>query len=71
MHTFNYIKVVQGLHKHFFARRVKKCVSLHKLKKFLVENLIIVHPLFHFYVYNIDKKIKKFTRKKNNKYVFV
>lgn len=41
------------------------------LKKYLTAALTSIKPLFSFYVYNVDKKIKKFSRGKSGKYIFI
>ena len=41
------------------------------LKNYLLSRLTQVVPIFNFFVYNVDKNIRKFSRGKSGKYVFV
>lgn len=41
------------------------------LKNFLYSKLMQFSPIFNYFVYNIDKNIRKYTRGKSGKYVFV
>ena len=41
------------------------------LKNYLFSRLTQVVPIFNFFVYNVDKNIRKFSRGKSGKYVFV
>lgn len=40
-------------------------------KNFLYQKLIPFFPIFNFFIYNVDKNIKKFTRGKSGKFVFI
>jgi len=41
------------------------------IKNFLFKQLTKFKPVFNFFIYNVDKNIKKFSRGKSGKYVFV
>lgn len=66
-----YNQPFHSLFDSFFARKMKYCTTTHHLKSYLLKRMIVVHPLFHFFVYNVDKNIRKFSRKKGSKYVFI
>lgn len=40
-------------------------------KKYLISKLSQFSPIFSFYIYNVDKNVRKFSRGKSGKYVFV
>jgi len=41
------------------------------IKNFIKERLTQLSPMFSYFVYNVDKNIRKYTRGKSGKYVFV
>lgn len=41
------------------------------IKSFFIDCLKKILPLFFFYIYNVDKNVKKFSRGKSGKYVFI
>jgi hypothetical protein len=49
----------------------KNINTAHFTKLFLFERLTQFQPIFNFFVYNVDKNIKKFSRGKSGKYVFI
>jgi hypothetical protein len=58
-------------HNTFYNHRVKENDSTFFIKNFLYNKLTEFKPIFNFFVYNVDKNIKKFSRGKSGKYTFV
>lgn len=63
MRKFNY--------NSFYANIKKENDTEYFFKNFLYSKLTQFKPVFNFFVYNVDKNIKKFSRGKSGKYVFV
>jgi hypothetical protein len=49
----------------------KKIAYASHTKNFLLKKLIFVLPIFSFFIHNVDKNVKKFSRGKAGKYSFV
>lgn len=56
---------------NFISQNIFYSYSKNLFKKSTFLALMFFLPLFKFDVYNIDKNVKKFSRKKTSKYVFV
>jgi hypothetical protein len=60
--SFNYFE---------FDNNFLKTNNIFFVKNFIFSKLIQLTPIFSFFIYNVDKNIKKFTRGKSGKYVFI
>jgi len=56
---------------NFFFKNEKMFENVFFIKNFINDKLSQLTPLFTYYIYNVDKNIRKYTRGKSGKYVFV
>lgn len=56
---------------HFIIEREKELNSINFVKNHIIFLLTQLSPIFTYYIYNVDKNIRKFTRGKAGKYVFI
>lgn len=61
----------RGRYEQFYLRNLKFGPYDYTIEKLFLKTIFILQPLFYFSVFNIDKNIKKITKKKGSKYVFV
>jgi hypothetical protein len=55
----------------FFTFTTKQNDSSYFTKNLFYNKLTSFKPMFNFFVYNVDKNIKKFSRGKSGNYIFV
>lgn len=49
----------------------KTATNLDDFKNLMYLKLMVINPVFNFFVFNVDKNIRKFARGKTGKYVFI
>lgn len=62
------IRLIYG---HSFSNDYKEFDHNFFIKNFLHSKLTQLSPLFSYFVYNVDKNVRKYTRGKSGKYIFV
>jgi len=71
MVTINCKININTCYEHFFYNKKKYFSEKHYFYNSLWKIIKTVVPLFAFSVYNVDKNIRKFSRSRANKYVFI
>jgi len=56
---------------HFYKLNKKEIEPESSIKKVINQNLSQLSPMFLYFVYNVDKNVRKFSRGKSGKYVFI
>ena len=56
---------------HGYLNKGKEIEINSDFKTILLQRLLIIHPIFSFYTYNVDKNIRKYSRGKSGKYLFI
>ena len=69
--TINCKANINSFYNHFLYNKQKFSSETYYLYNFLWETMNVINPLFMFSVYNVDKNLRKFTRSKTSRYVFV
>ena len=67
---FNNLLINLKYNKLFFNKKIDIDTNFF-FKNFLLKKLEQILPIFNFYIYSVDKNIKKYSRGKSGKYVFV
>jgi len=56
---------------HAYLNKGKEIEMTSDFKTILLQRLLVIHPIFAFYTYNVDKNIRKYSRGKSGKYLFI
>lgn len=59
------------LYGHFFLNHEKLINKTFFLKKYLISKLSQISPIFSYFIYSVDKNIRKYSRGKSGKYTFI
>ena len=63
---------VQNKHNNVLFQNNEKFFNNNSFfKTFILNKILLYEPIFNFFIYNVDKKIKKYSRGKTGKYLFV
>lgn len=61
----------QVLYNNFITNDNKVIENSYYIKNFLLDHLNQIAPIFSYFIYSVDKNIKKYSRGKSGKYVFI
>lgn len=61
----------QVIYDNFLSNDFKVIENSFYIKNFLLEKLSQISPIFSYFIYSVDKNIKKYSRGKSGKYVFI
>lgn len=71
IYNFNYQKELYTLSHHCLTGEEMFIDTKHFLKNFLLSFLTKITPVFSYFIYSVDKNIRKFSRGKSGKYTFL
>jgi hypothetical protein len=49
----------------------RSCYTSFFIKNFFIEKISQVAPIFSYFIYSVDKNIRKYSRGKSGKYTFI
>lgn len=72
--TWSSIETIEESHliyNHLLSKNYKEFDTNFFIKNFFFSKLIQLSPLFNYFIYSVDKNVRKYTRGKSGKYIFI